>query len=115
VNASNSRPKSRTSDTTDAALRSVTQRAADLAAENEQLRSEIAVLQAVLDAKPIARMDTPWMTVRETADYLRCGKSVAYALTAADGPIPAGMMNSERRVHRDDLDAYLRSSTTQVG
>lgn len=54
-------------------------------------------------------LDSPWMTVQEVATYARSSKTEV--MTALRDQSLRGYQNTERgrwRVHRDDVDAWLR-------
>jgi excisionase family DNA binding protein len=49
---------------------------------------------------------SPWFTVAEAADYLRCSRQRVYDLKSS-GRLPAGQDGSRPLFHRAVLDAYL--------
>lgn len=61
--------------------------------------------------------DTPWLTVDEARAYARCGKRQMYhalhtgELVGTQRKRPQGTW----RIHRDDLDAWLRGSRPEPG
>ncbi|MBM4640477.1 helix-turn-helix domain-containing protein [Rhodococcus hoagii] len=53
---------------------------------------------------------SPWMTVKETADYMRRHPQTVLHLLHTEqleGFQPAGR-NGSWRIHRDDIDKYMR-------
>ena len=52
------------------------------------------------------REQSPWMTVEETADYLRCKPKRIYDLLS-QGRLPRHKDGSRVLLHRAELDAYL--------
>jgi excisionase family DNA binding protein len=76
-------------------------------------------LFAGLDAHILARVDerlderleelcrSPWMGVKEAAEYLRVGTSRIYKLTAA-GEIPHSKQDGRLYFDRDEVDAWVR-------
>ena len=65
-----------------------------------------AVAQRVLLAVPAA---SPYLSVTEAADYLRCGRQRIYDLTSS-GRLPFVKDGSRVLLRRADLDAYLEAS-----
>ena len=51
---------------------------------------------------------TNWLTLEETAQYLKMGKSTLYDL-ARKGGVPAHKMGREWRFDAEELDAWLKS------
>jgi excisionase family DNA binding protein len=51
---------------------------------------------------------SPWMNVKEAADYLRCGTSRLYKLTAADA-IPHFKEEGRLLFNRHELDSWLEN------
>jgi excisionase family DNA binding protein len=49
---------------------------------------------------------SPWMTVDEAAEYLRCAPKRIYDLTS-QGRLPRHKDGSRVLLHRDELDAYV--------
>jgi excisionase family DNA binding protein len=63
--------------------------------------------ELVADRIPADAGASPWMTVAEAADYLRCDRGRVYDLKSS-GRLPAsGHDGSRPRFHRAVLDAYL--------
>jgi excisionase family DNA binding protein len=56
---------------------------------------------------------SPWFTVGEAADYLRCSKKRVYDLTS-QSRLPAHKDGSRTLLHRDELDAYLSGAADTV-
>jgi excisionase family DNA binding protein len=48
------------------------------------------------------------MTLAEASEYLKIGLYATRALARA-GKIPAGKIGSQWRIHKDDIDSYIRS------
>ncbi len=61
-------------------------------------------LQAIVRA---VRVQSPWLTAEETAEYLRCSMSRVRQLTMMH-LIPHEHDGRAVRYHRDQLDAYVR-------
>ena len=61
-------------------------------------------------------MDSPWLTVGEARAYARCGRQQMYRalhtgeLVGTQRKRPQGTW----RIHRDDLDAWLRGEVSQA-
>lgn len=56
---------------------------------------------------------SPWMSVAEAADYMRCKPKRLYDL-ASQSRVPAHKDGSRLLFHRDELDAYLRAADTPL-
>ncbi len=54
------------------------------------------------------------MTVAETADYLRIGKTTLYKMVR-DGKIPAFKIGNQWRFKRDDIEKWLEKITEGGG
>ena len=72
-------------------------------AEPERLHPED--LRAILSA---VRVDSPWLTAPEAADYLRCKLSRIRKLTMI-GELPVERDGRRVLYHREALDAFIRS------
>ncbi|HEY3123358.1 MAG TPA: helix-turn-helix domain-containing protein [Thermoanaerobaculia bacterium] len=71
------------------------------------LEERIRVIVDELVDERVAELNrSPWMNVKEAADYLRCGTSRLYKLTAADA-IPHFKEEGRLLFNREDLDEWL--------
>jgi excisionase family DNA binding protein len=61
---------------------------------------------AMLEERAPADQASPWLTVAETAKYLRCDRQRVYNLKSADR-IPSAQDGTRPLFHRAVLDAYL--------
>ncbi len=73
-----------------------------------EMVEQIAERVVEIMAEHEALAASPWLTVTETADYLRCPTSRVYALTSA-GRIPHVKDGSRTLFNRGELDAWLRA------
>ncbi len=73
-----------------------------------ELVEQIAERAAAIVAEREALAASPWLTVGEAAEYLRCPKSRVYALVSA-GRIPHVKDGSRTLFNRGELDAWLRA------
>lgn len=64
------------------------------------------IVDELVDGRVAELNRSPWMTVKEAADYLRCGTSRLYKLTAADA-IPHFKEEGRLLFNREDLDEWL--------
>ena len=59
-------------------------------------------------------IDSPWMTFKEACEYARVGQQSMYRalrtheLKATQGAVRPGTVRGRWRIHRDDLDAWIR-------
>ncbi|MFI5003818.1 MAG: helix-turn-helix domain-containing protein [Solirubrobacterales bacterium] len=73
-----------------------------------ELVEQIAQRAAAIMVEHKAPAASPWLTVGEAADYLRCPKSRVYSLVSA-GRIPFVKDGSRTLFSRSELDAWLHN------
>jgi len=62
-------------------------------------------LKAIIDA---LRVQTPWLSAKEAAQYLRCPVSRIYKLTMT-GDLRCDKDGTRSLYHRDELDRFIRA------
>lgn len=75
---------------------------ADLAAEVSELRDRVAHLEHEREAAE----GSPWLSIAEAANYLRCSERKVHHLIAGRG-VRSSTVGRRRLLHRDDLDGFM--------
>lgn len=67
----------------------------------------------------VMTIESPWMTFAEACEYARVGQQSMYRalrtheLKATQGAVRPGTVRGRWRIHRDDLDTWIRGDKPQ--